>query len=206
MKLFYKPGACSLATHIVLHEIGGAFATETVDTTTKVTASGRDFLTINPDGYVPALELADGRIVTEGVAILQYLADRHPDAGLAPAAGTWERTELHRQLNFISAELHKAFVPFFAKAVGEPAARAAAVEKLNARIAHFERLFADGRDYVLGASFSVADAYLFTVLNWTNFIGVSLEAFPGVQAFLARVAARPATRAALTAEGLLKAA
>jgi glutathione S-transferase len=206
MKLFYKTGACSLATHIVLHELDLPFEIESVDTSAKTTASGRDFLQINPDGYVPAVELADGNVLTEGAAILQYLADAHPDAGLAPAPGSWERTQLHRHLNFISAELHKSFSPLFAKPAAEGAAREAAVEKIGGKIAHFERILADGRAYLMGEAFSVADAYLFTVLNWTNFVGIPLDAYPHLKCFVARVAARPATRAALTAEGLLKAA
>ncbi|WP_428696244.1 glutathione transferase GstA [Stappia sp.] len=206
MKLFYKAGACSLATHIVLHELDLPFEIESVDTSEKTTASGRDFLQINPDGYVPAVELADGNVLTEGAAILQYLADTHPDAGLAPAPGSWERTQLHRHLNFISAELHKSFGPLFAKPALEGAARDAAVEKIGTKIGHFERILADGREFVTGKTFSVADAYLFTVLNWTNFVGVSLEGHPHAKAFVERIAARPATRAALTAEGLLQAA
>lgn len=206
MKLFYKTGACSLATHIVLHELDLPFEIESVDTTAKTTASGRDFLQINPDGYVPAVELADGNVLTEGAAILQYLADRHPDAGLAPAPGSWERTQLHRHLNFISAELHKSFGPLFSAAAAEGPARDAAVEKIGIKIAHFEKILADGRAYLMGETFSIADAYLFTVLNWTNFTGVSLEGYPHAKAFLDRIAARPATRTALAAEGLLKAA
>mgnify|MGYP001185454270 CR=1 FL=1 len=206
MKLYYKTGACSLATHIVLHELDLPFQVESVDTAAGTTQSGRDFREINPDGYVPAIELPDGDVLTEGAAILQYLADRHPEASLAPAPVSRERTQLHRHLNFISAELHKSFSPLFAKPAPEGAARDAAVEKIGGKIAHFERILADDRPYLLGETFSVADAYLFTVLNWTNFTGVSLDGYPHAKAFVARVAERPATRAALAAEGLLKAA
>lgn len=204
MKLYYKPGACSLATHIVLNELGLSFDVESVDTAAKKTAGGRDFLEINPDGYVPALELDNGNVLTEGAAILQYLADQHPASELAPAPGSWERTQLHQHLNFISAELHKSFGPLFQGAEG--AAREAAVEKAVKRIAHFEPIFADGRSYLMGETFSVADAYLFTVLNWTGFVGISLDEFPNVKAFHARAGARAATRHALEREGLLKAA
>lgn len=204
MKLYYKPGACSLATHIVLNELGLSFDIESVDTSAKTTAGGRDFLEINPDGYVPALELDNGNVLTEGAAILQYLADQHPASGLAPAPGSWERTQLHRHLNFIAAELHKSFSPLFQGAEG--AAREAAIDKVRKRIAHFEPILADGRPYLMGDTFSVADAYLFTVLNWTGFIGLSLEEFPQAKAFVARIAERKATQQALEAEGLRKAA
>lgn len=204
MKLYYKPGACSLATHIVLNELGLSFDIESVDTSAKTTAGGRDFLEINPDGYVPALALDNGDVLTEGAAILQYLADQHPASGLAPAPGSWERTQLHRHLNFISAELHKSFSPLFQGAEG--AAREAAIDKVRKRIAHFEPIFADGRPYLMGDTFSVADAYLFTVLNWAGFIGLSLDEFPQATAFVARIAERQATRRALEAEGLRKAA
>ncbi|NBN62592.1 glutathione transferase GstA [Microvirga tunisiensis] len=203
MKLYFSPGACSLATHIVLRELGLGFDTERVDTKTKVTASGANFYDVNPDGYVPALQLGNGEVLTEGAAILQYLADQHPQANLAPAPGTWERTQLHRQLNFIAAELHKSFSPLFRGAEGE--ARKAAIDTLGVKFAHFDRLFADGRPYVLGDTFSVADAYLFTVLGWTRFVQVDLSAWPVLVAYMERIAARKAVQDALVAEGLVAA-
>lgn len=204
MKLYYAPGACSLASHLVLRELGIPFDLEKVDTSTKKTEGGRDFLAINPDGYVPAIELQNGKILTEGAAILQYLADQYPDAKLAPAPGTWERTQLHRHLNFIAAELHKSFSPLFQGAEGD--AQAAAIEKIGTKFTHFETQFADGRTYLLGDTFSVADAYLFTIANWANFKGIDLGTWPHLKAFVERVAGRQTTRDALTAEGLIEAA
>lgn len=200
MKLYFSPGACSLATHIVLRELGLGFDSERVDTKTKVTASGANFYDINPDGYVPALQLDNGEVVTEGAAILQYLADQHPQSKLAPAPGSWERTQLHRQLNFIAAELHKSFSPLFRGAEGD--ARTAAIETLGVKFKHFERLLADGRPYVMGDTFTVADAYLFTVLNWTRFVQVDLSPWPTLVAYLERVGARKPVQDALVAEGL----
>ena len=202
MKLYYKTGACSLASHIVLHELGHDFDIEQVDTAAQKTESGEDFTLVNPNGYVPALKLADGEILTEGAAILQYLADQKPESGLAPAAGSIERARLQEHLNFISSELHKAFGPFFhGKAEGD--ARQPAEENVAKKLAHFEKILADGRDYLLGDNFTVADAYLFVVTNWSNFVGISLDKVPNLAAFVGRVAAREKTQAALGAEGLL---
>lgn len=203
MKLYFSPGACSLATHIVLRELGLGFDSERVDTKTKVTATGANFYDINPDGYVPALQLDNGEVVTEGAAILQYLADQHPQSKLAPTPGSWERTQLHRQLNFIAAELHKSFSPLFRGAEGD--ARTAAIETLGVKFKHFERLLADGRPYVMGDTFTVADAYLFTVLNWTRFVQVDLSPWPTLVAYLERVGARKPVQDALVAEGLVAA-
>lgn len=203
MKLYFKSGACSLSPHIVLHELGDAFQSEAVDTKTKVTASGADFWKINPKGYVPALTLADGALITEGAVIVQYLADQKPEKGLIPKAGTLERVRVQEHLNHIAAEYHKSFTPLFSPVSDDT--KAWARERVNKALAYYEALFADGRDYLMGKSFSVADAYLFTVTNWTNFVGIPLEPYPKVQAFMARMAARPAVQAALKAEGLLAA-
>jgi glutathione S-transferase len=203
MKLYYKSGACSLSPHIVLHELGGSFETEAVDTKTKVMASGGDFWKVNPKGYVPALVLDDGALLTEGAVIVQYLADSKPDAGLAPKNGTIERLRLQEHLNHIASEFHKSFTPLFSPVSDDT--KAWAKERVNKALTYYESLFADGRDYLMGKTFSVADAYLFTVTNWTNFVGVSLSPYPKVSAFMARMAARPGVQAALKAEGLLKA-
>lgn len=202
MKLYYKSGACSLSPHIVLHEIGKGFDTEAVDTKTKVMASGGDFWKVNPKGYVPALLLDDGNLVTEGAVIVQYLADQNPDKGLAPKNGTLERVRLQEHLNHIAAEFHKSFTPLFQPTSDDT--KAWAKERVNKALAHYESLFADGREYLMGKDFSVADAYLFTVTNWGQFVGVPLDPYPKVQAFMTRMAARPAVQAALKAEGLLK--
>jgi len=203
MKLYYKPGACSLASHIVLRETGANFDLEQVDTKAMTTAGGEDYSTVNPKGYVPALRIDDGRILTEGAAVLQYIADLHPIANLAPRAGTFERSKLHERLNFVSSELHKAFGPFFASAPLAGEARALAEANVVTKLGHFETVLADGRHYLGGDTFSVADAYLFVVSNWSNFVGISLDRLPSMKAFVARVAERPKTQDAMRAEGLL---
>lgn len=203
MKLYYKPGACSLAAHIILNELGIEHEIERVDTKAGRTETGRDYGAINPNGYVPALETDDGEIITENPAVLQYIADQHPDAGLAPAWGTLARTRLLEVLNFISSELHKAFGPFFHDDL-DATAREKAVSQVSRRIDHIDRLLADGRDYLVDNRFSVADAYGFVVLNWTNIVGIDLSPWPAVTAYAERIRTRPATQRAMGAEGLLK--
>lgn len=202
MKLYYAPGACSLSPHIVLHEAGIAAETEKVDLTTKTTASGGDYRRINPKGYVPALALDDGAVLTEGPAIVQYLADLRPASQLAPANGTLERYRLQEWLNFISSELHKTYSPLFNPAtVAE--AREAAVGLLNKRYDYVETQLAD-RQYLMGETFTVADAYLFTISNWARFLKLDVvSARPNLSAYVERVMARPAVQSALKAEGLL---
>lgn len=203
MKLYYKPGACSLSPHIVLREAGLAFELELVDLATKKTGSGGDYLGLNPKGYVPALALDDGQLLTEGPAILQYLADRVPEKRLAPPAGTMERYRLQELLNFIATELHKGFNPLFNPKAPEEW-KVVVRELLAKRIEIVARQLA-GRDYLMGDGFTVADAYLFTVLNWANFAKLDLSSWPVLKTYSARVAARPAVKAALVAEGLVKA-
>ena len=202
MKLYYSPGACSLSPHIVLREAGMKFEIERVDTASHKTETGADFAQINPKGYVPALRLDDGQILTEGVAIVQFIAELHPAAGLAPKPGTLERARLQEHLNFIASEYHKAFGPFFSPNASE-AAKAAAATNVGRRLDHFERIFADGRSYLLGDTFSVADAYLFVISNWTKPTGIGLDKWPNVSAFVTRVAGREKVRAAMHAEGLI---
>ncbi|OIQ80078.1 glutathione S-transferase GST-6.0 [mine drainage metagenome] len=203
MKLYHKPGACSLSPHIVLREAGLAFELERVDLASKKTGSGGDYFGVNPKGYVPALALDDGQLLTEGPAIVQYLADLVPEKRLAPPAGTMERVRLQEWLNFIATELHKGFSPLYNPRAPEEW-KGVARELLAKRIALVaERL--TGRDYLMGDAFTVADAYLFTVLNWAAFAKVDLSPWPVLGAYQARVAARPAVRAALLAEGLIKA-
>lgn len=203
MRLYVKPGACSLASHIVLHEIGADFDFEKVDTATGKTETGADFSTLNPNGYVPAIRFADGEVLSEGAAILQYLADQNPGTNLAPKPGTLERARLQQHLNFIASELHKAFSPFFSATPPEGEDKSAAIANLGRKMQTFETLLSDGRDYLLGKAFSVADAYLFVVANWANPTGIGLEKWPNVEAFVGRVAARPASRTAMRAEGLI---
>jgi glutathione S-transferase len=202
MKLYFSPGACSLSPHIVLREAGLSFDLEKVDLASKKTASGTDFKTINPKGYVPALQLDNGQVLTEGPAIVQYVADQAADKQLAPAAGSIERYRLMEWLNFISTELHKSFSPLFKPAMPEEAkamARETLANRLGVVAAQLQH-----STYLTGEQFSVADAYLFTVLNWSRRVNVDLTPWPAVEAYMKRVAARPAVRAAMTAEGLIK--
>ncbi len=201
MKLFIKPGACSLSPHIILEEAGLPYETEVVDLAKKVTASGADYLAINPKGYVPALQLDSGEVLTEGPAIVQYLADQVPQKNLAPANGTLARYHLQSWLTFIGTEIHKNYSPFFnpaAPAEMKDIARA----NLQRRLGYVNEQLA-GKDYLLG-QFSVADAYLFVVVNWSGFVQLDLSGWPNLTAFMARMAARPAVQAALKAEGLIK--
>jgi len=201
MKLFYAPGACSLSPHIVLNEAGLKFDKVKVDTKSKAMEGG-DYRSINPLGYVPALELDDGTILTEGPAIVQWIADKVPDKKLAPASGSLERTKLQSWLNFISTELHKGFSPLFNPSMPD-AAKQFFRERLATRFQHLDKHLADN-DYLMGKAFSVADAYLFTVSNWATHTGVDLSGFANVLAYRKRVGARAAVQAAMQAEGLIK--
>ncbi len=202
MKLYYSPGACSLSPHIVLLEAGLAATLVKVDTKTHKSADGGDFYAINPKGYVPLLELDDGERLSEGPVIVQYLADRNPSSKLAPAAGTMERYRLQEWLNFITSELHKQFGPLF-QATTPAEYKEALKEKIGKR---FDWVSGElgGKDYLLGSTFTVADAYLFTMLSWTKHVGIDLQRWPVLTSYQARVAARPKVREALIAEGLIK--
>lgn len=202
MKLYYSPGACSLSPHIVANEAGIAVELEKVDLASHKTASGQDFTTINPKGYVPSLRLDDGSILTEGPAIVQYLADQKPATGLAPAAGSLDRYRLQEWLTFIGTELHKSFGTLFNKAAGDEAKKLA---KTNiAKRLNYLNDQLTSRQYLVGSNFTVADAYAFTIVNWTNFVGIDLKPYPNVVAYMARVGARPKVQETLKAEGLLK--
>ncbi len=200
MKLYLTPGVCSLSPHIVLEELGIAHETESVNLKTKVTASGANFLAINPKGYVPALKLGSGDVLTEGVAIVQYLADLQPEKKLAPPNGSLARYQLQSWLTFIATELHKNFSPFFNPAAPDEM-KAIVRANIERRLGYINEQL-EGRQHLLGEDFTVADAYLFTVLGWAPIIKLDLSAWPHVQAFQARVAARPAVQRALKAEGL----
>lgn len=204
MKLHYKAGACSMASHIILHEIGAEFVLDKTDTDAGTTEAGGNFREISPNGYVPALITDDGDIITENPAVLQYLADQAPDAGLAPMNGTLERTRLQEMLNFVSSELHKSFSPFFSGNALDDDARQKAEAGVGRRAAHIEQRLSDGRAFLLGDTFTVVDAYAFVVLNWAGFVGVSLDAWPKTQDYVARIAARPASIKAMVAEGLME--
>jgi glutathione S-transferase len=199
MKLYFSPGACSLATHIALFEAGLPFSTERVDLKAKLTASGADFRAINPKGYVPALALDGGVVLTEGPALLQYVADQAPAGLLAPAAGTVQRYQLIGWLNYVGTELHKSFSPLFNPASSEEA-RAGARTALAQRFGFLERTL-EGREFLMD-QYTVADSYLFTVLGWCGHVKVPLADWPLLQAYVARIAARPAVQQALKAEGL----
>jgi glutathione S-transferase len=205
MKLYYSPGACSLAPHIALREAGLPVELVKVDLAAKKTESGADFLAVNPKGQVPTLGLDDGEILTEVAVTLQYIADQAPATKLAPALGTRERYRLAEWLNYVATELHKGFGPLWKP--NTPAEYKAIVKEINLakQFAYLDKQFA-GRDFLAGSSFTIADAYLFAILNWTKFHQIDLGKYPNVQAFMERVAARPAVKQALTAEGLLKAA
>jgi glutathione S-transferase len=202
MKLYYSPGACSLSAHIALHEAGMTFAAVAAPTKTHLLPDGSDYYAINPLGYVPLLELDDGTRITEGPAIVQYIADQAPDKHLAPANGTLARTQLQSWLAFISSELHKGFSPLFNPAT--PAEyKAMAIDKLMGRLAWVDGELAD-KHYLMGDSFSVADPYLFTVTNWAPMVKVDISSFANIAAFRARMATRPGVQAAMRAEGLMK--
>jgi len=200
MKLYYAPGACSLSPHIVLREAGFDITLEKVNLRTKEMESGGDFLAINPKGYVPALELDGGEILTEGPAIIQYVADLVPEKKLVPPAGTLARARVQEWLNFIGTELHKSFSPLFNPATSDDA-KAAARALIDRRLA-FTASALDAQPYLTGDSFTVADAYLFTVLSWTGFVKVDITPWPSLGAYFERIKARPAVQAAMAAEGL----
>ncbi|MEQ1782441.1 MAG: glutathione transferase GstA [Hyphomonadaceae bacterium] len=204
MKLYYMPGACSLATHILLREAGETVELDKVGRDKK-TESGADFMAINPKGYVPALQLPDGDILTENTVLHGYVADTHPASKLAPAHGTKERLKQDELAVYISTEIHKSYGPMFMPGVTDDV-RKAAIDKLTTRYGLIEKLLSDGRTYLTGDTFTTVDAYLFTVTNWSNILKVDLSAFPKLVAYQGRVAARPAVQAALVAEGLVKAA
>lgn len=203
MKLYYLPGACSMATHIVLNELCLDFQLERVDKATKLTESGIDFRSINPNGYVPALEIETNRVLTENAAILQYVADINPESGLAPANGTFERVRLQELLSYLSADFHKAFGPFFSGQELDGDARIKATANLALHVQLVSDSLADGRLHLLDKGFSVADAYAFVMLNWCSAIGFDLSPWPNLVAFMTRIGARPAVIKAMIAEGLL---
>jgi glutathione S-transferase len=201
MKLYYSPAACSLAPHIALIETGATFTTEKVSTREKKTETGADFWAINPKGYVPTLVLDDSEVLTEGVVMQQYIADLKPEAKLAPPRGTKERRRLEELLVFLSTEVHKTFSPLFAPNTPDEY-KTIAKDKIAQRLDYLEKQLSDGRQYLTGEQFTIADAYFFTLSNWTKFTGIDLARWPNISAFAARVAARPSVQAALKAEGL----
>jgi glutathione S-transferase len=200
MKLYFSPGACSLAPHIALREAGLEFELVKTNTRDRTTSDGSDWLRVNPKGYVPALMLDDGEVLTEVPAVLQYIAAQKPDSGLAPAAGTMDRYRFLEWLNFIGTELHKGFAPMFRPGVPEEY-KTMSRERLEQRLSYAaDQLI--GRDFAVGRQFTVADAYLYVVLGWTRPAGLDRERWPVLQAYHARIGERPAVKAARAAEGL----
>ena len=202
MKLYYYPGACSMAPHIVLREAGYTFDLDKVDLVNKRTASGEDYSKVNPKGYVPAVKLDDGQVLTEVAVILQYLADQKPQSGLAPKAGTMERYRLMEWLNFVATEIHKTLGALFNPNI-TPEWKENQITLFGRRCDILTRNLG-GKQYLMGDKFSLADAYLFTILNWSNFLNVDMSKWPELKGYMARVAARPAVKEAMKAEGLVK--
>jgi glutathione S-transferase len=201
MKLFISPGACSLAPHIALREAGATFDTVKVDLATRKVETGEDFLAVNPSGKVPALTLDSGETLTENPAILLYIADQKPEAGLAPRDGTMDRYRLLSRLSFLGSEFHKAFVPLFTPGTSDEA-KAAATTAVKNHLAALDKDLA-GKEHYAGAGFSVADIYLFVMLGWPAHVGIDMSAYPALGAYCGRIAQRPAVGAALQAEGLI---
>jgi glutathione S-transferase len=202
MKLYYAPGACSLSPHIVSREAGIDLEFERADIAQKKTESGKDFWGVNPKGQVPVLEIDDGQKLTEGPVIVQYLADQKPDSGLVPAAGTINRYRVQEWLNFVASEMHKTYGPLFRPTTPEEF-KVLSRELIGRRVAWLDKELA-GKQYLMGDKFTVADAYLFTVLRWSPRVGIDLSKSPNVTAYMDRVAARPKVQEALKAEGLLQ--
>ncbi len=202
MQLFYSPGACSLASHIALREAGLPFEAVRVQGRSPKMAGGVEYASITEKNYVPALKLDDGTVLTEGTAILPYVADRNAAAKLAPPAGSMDRYRLHEWLGYLNSEVHKGFSPFFSPATTEEQ-KAAGRENLGRKFDFIQKQLG-GKTWLLGESFSVADAYLFTVLGWNSLVGIDLARWPVLKAYHERAAARPAVQAAMKAEGLIK--
>ncbi len=202
MKLFYKPGACSMAAHLILNEAGATFQLEKVDTEAGTTETGASYANTNPRGYVPALQLANGEILTENVAVLQWLSEQLPGFASNDNRASLDRYRQLELLSFLSSELHKAFGPYFSGLEYSDPEKATHARKLNAKIAQFDELLSADSPFLMGDAFSVADAYAFVILNWTNFIGVSLSEWPKTKAYVARIASRPAAQQTLKEEGL----
>jgi glutathione S-transferase len=202
MKLYFSPGACSLSPHIALREAGADFELEQVDLRSKQTKSGGDFRKVSPKGMVPVLILDSGDTLTEGPAIVQYVADQHPASGIAPPQGSIARYHLMEWLNFITSELHKSFTPLFKPTTPEDYKKMAR-DNLAERYAYLDEKLAR-KQYLMGDHFTVADGYAFTVTNWTRVLKIDLAPWPNVTAFMERVRARPKVQEAMKAEGLIK--
>lgn len=205
MKLYYAPGACSLAPHIVLEEGGFTYESEAIDLRgNRTTSSGKDFSEINPKGYVPTLVLDDGQVLTEGPAINQYLADRVPEKKLAPPNGSMERYRLQEWLTFLGTELHKSFSPLFNPAASDDWKKAS-METLDRRLTYIAQQLGS-KQFLVGDNFTIVDAYLFTILSWGQYVGLDIGKWPALKEYHGRIFMRPAVQAALKAEGLIPSA
>jgi glutathione S-transferase len=202
MQLYFFPGACSLASHIVLRESGLPFDLKSADVKAKKLEDGSDYLAVNSKGSVPALRLDNGQVLTEGPVILQYVADQKPETKLAPANGSLERYRLQEWLNYITSEIHKTFSPLF-NPTADAKVKEYALQNIEKKFDWLNKQLT-GKQYLMGDTFTVADAYLFVVVNWSNFVGVDLAKWPALKDFQARVASRPKVHEAMEAEGLLK--
>jgi glutathione S-transferase len=202
MKLYFSPGACSLSPHIVLRETGSKFELEQVNLQNKTLKSGGSFLEVNPKGQVPLLLLDDGDKLTEGPAIVQYIADQKPETGLVPKAGTKQRYHVQEWLNFVTSEIHKSFSPLFRPNTPEDYVKIAK-EYLGGKFAYLDKHLA-GRQYLMGDTFTVADAYCFVITSWSKYKDIDLGQWPNLKTYIDRVAARPKVQEALKAEGLIK--
>ncbi|MCG8382678.1 MAG: glutathione binding-like protein [Gammaproteobacteria bacterium] len=203
MKLYYKPGACSMAAHIILNELDHPFELIKVDTAANKTEHGHTFTDTNPNGYVPALILTTGEVLTENAAILQYLGDLKPQSRLVPESGSFKRVRLQELLSFLSSELHKAYGPFFSELELSDEEKTTALKKIDRRITTLESRLSQGYDFLTGQTFSVADVYAFVILNWSRFIDHSLEQWPNTNAFFQRISQRPAVIQAMVTERLI---
>ena len=200
MKLYYFTGACSLASNIALRDAGLKFELVKVDRHTRKAADGLDFNEVNPKGYVPALALDSGEVLTENVTVLQYIADRNPGAKLAPAAGTMERYRLMEWLSFINSEIHKSFSPLFRQDAPE-GVKQYARKNIETRLEYLQRALGT-KKFLMGEQYTVADAYLYTVLSWAPFVKLDLGKWPELKRYVDRINARPHVQEALKAEGL----
>jgi len=201
MQLYFSPGACSLASHITAREAGVNVELKRADTKTKKLEDGSDYFAINSKGAVPALKLDNGQVLTEGVAIMQYIADQKPESGIVPKAGTFERYRVQEWLNYVTSEIHKGFSPLWGDNSAE--VKAYAQKNLEKKFDWLDKQLA-GKKYLTGDAFTAADAYLFTVVNWVNFLSIDISKWANLKAFQERVAARPKVQEAMAAEGLTK--
>ncbi len=201
MQLYYSPGACSLASHITAREAGVNIELKRADTKTKKLEDGSDYYAINSKGAVPALKLDNGQVLTEGVAIMQYLGDQKPESGVVPKAGTFERYRVQEWLNYITSEVHKTFSPLWGD--NAPEVKAYAQKNLEKKFDWLDKQLT-GKKYLTGDTFTAADAYLFAVVNWVNVLSIDISKWPALKAFQERVAARPKVQEAMAAEGLTK--